>query len=114
MQGHLAHTFVIYQLHIARTLLRAMSARQGGVPPASDALHRAVSAGDVHAVQLLAAHEELLNRSINFEDYGAAVTPLEVAVFELVGGGWRRENGSLDALCNASCRFCGMLLAGKN
>lgn len=81
---------------------------QGGVPPASDALHRAVYAGDVHAVQLLAAHDDLLNRRINFKGYTGAVTPLEVAVIELVGGGWQRENGVVD-VCAMQCKLQGGL-----
>ena len=94
-----------------------MSAGQEG-RAASRALHRAVCAGDVRAVQLLAAHRrKLLNRRVGFKSCTGAVTPLELAVVELVGGGWRagtRGGWIVSALWNASCReLLWMLLADR-
>ena len=82
-----------------------MSANQGA-PPSSDALHKAVQAGDVGTVRLLAAHEELLNRRRSCKGCTGAVTPLELAVTELVGGAGRRESGAMSS-ASSSCR--GML-----
>lgn len=71
-----------------------MSIIVGSPPSCLRALHRAVQAGDLREVLLQAAHGKLLNRRERIKGVGA-VTPLELAVVELVGGGGggRKSNG---------------------
>lgn len=65
--------------------LHSMSIIVDSPPSCPRALHRAVQAGDLREVLLQEAHGKLLNRRERIKGVGA-VTPLELAVVELVGG----------------------------